>query len=95
VSQQHARAFGFSSSSGNLPMSPMGNIPMPYIEESSVSYLSSICCMRAANKCRLPEEKHVRSNWCRRWFKKLMGHRGYLFQAPTGKDKLWPLSCRC
>ncbi|KAF5981790.1 ATP-dependent Clp protease, protease subunit [Fusarium bulbicola] len=35
VSQQHVRAFGFSSSSGNSPMSPRGNIPMPYIEESS------------------------------------------------------------
>ncbi|RBQ78822.1 hypothetical protein FVER14953_21403 [Fusarium verticillioides] len=37
VSQQHVRAFGFSSSSGNSPMSPMGNIPMPYIEESSAA----------------------------------------------------------
>jgi hypothetical protein len=88
VSQQHVRAFGFSSSSGNSPMSPMGNIPMPYIEESSVSYLSPIWCLRAANNSRLPEEKHVCSDWCRKWFKKLMGYRGYLFQATTGEDKL-------
>ncbi|KAF4451129.1 ATP-dependent Clp protease, protease subunit [Fusarium austroafricanum] len=35
MSQQHVRAFGFSSSSGQSPMPPMANIPMPYIEESS------------------------------------------------------------
>lgn len=69
-------------------MSPMGNIPMPYIEESSVSYLSPIWYLRAANNSRLPEEKHVCSDWCRKWFKKLMGYRGYLFQATTGEDKL-------
>ncbi|KAH7198496.1 ATP-dependent Clp protease proteolytic subunit [Fusarium flagelliforme] len=38
VSQQHVRAFGFSSSSGQSPMTPpMANIPMPYIEESSAA----------------------------------------------------------
>ncbi|KAF4981877.1 hypothetical protein FZEAL_2397 [Fusarium zealandicum] len=35
VSQQHVRAFGFSSSSAPASASPMANIPMPYIEESS------------------------------------------------------------
>ncbi|KAF4470229.1 ATP-dependent Clp protease protease subunit [Fusarium albosuccineum] len=35
VSQQHVRAFGFSSSSAPPSQPPMANIPMPYIEESS------------------------------------------------------------
>ncbi|KAI8655189.1 ATP-dependent Clp protease proteolytic subunit [Fusarium keratoplasticum] len=37
VSQQHVRAFGFSSSSAPPSAPPMANIPMPYIEESSAA----------------------------------------------------------
>ncbi|QPC67663.1 hypothetical protein HYE67_009894 [Fusarium culmorum] len=39
VSQQQLRTFGFSGSPGQGPATPMANIPMPYIEESSVGYL--------------------------------------------------------
>ncbi|KAF7551103.1 hypothetical protein G7Z17_g5255 [Cylindrodendrum hubeiense] len=35
VSQQHVRAFGFSSSAAPASAPPTGNIPMPYIEETS------------------------------------------------------------
>lgn len=61
VSQQHVRAFGFSSPSAPPSATPpMANIPMPYIEESSVSQALLHAPLLVSNGTRLLGERLVR-----------------------------------